>query len=258
VATALITGGTAGIGHAFARRLARDGHDLVLVARDRERLESTAKELRTSYGVAVDVLVADLSEDDDCRRVEERLSHLARPIDLLVNNAGFSVHRRFASGDIEAEERMLRVLVRAVVRLSRAAIPGMVERGHGAIVNVSSVASFLPQGTYSAAKSYVTSFSQGVATDLDGTGVRVQALCPGFTRTEIFERAGVSMTGMPAFMWLDADRVVDYSLASLRRNTVVSVPGLQYKAIVAVARHLPLPGLGLVSRRFRGMRRGVR
>jgi short-subunit dehydrogenase len=258
VATTLITGGTAGIGHAFARRLSRDGHDLVLVARDRERLESTAKELHTSYGVAVDVLVADLSEDDGCRRVEERLSHPSRPVDLLVNNAGFSVHRRFASGDIEAEERMLRVLVRAVMRLSRAAIPGMVGRGHGAIVNVSSVASFLPQGTYSAAKSYVTSFSQGLATDLDGTGVRVQALCPGFTRTEIFERAGVSMKGMPAFMWLDADRVVEHSLASLRRNTVVSVPGLQYKAIVAVARHLPLPGLGLVSRRFRGMRRGIR
>ena len=256
--TALVTGATAGIGHAFVRRLASDGHDLVLVARDRERLEATAKELHTSYGVQVEVLVADLVDDDGCWRVEERLSDASRPVDLLVNNAGFSVNRGFVRGDIDAEERMLRVLVRAVLRLSRAAVPGMVARGHGAVVNVSSVASFLPQSTYSAAKAWVTSFSQGLATDLAGTGVRVLALCPGFTRTEFHDRAGLNMKGIPGFLWLDADDVVDQGLATLRRNGGVSVPGLQYKAVVAVARHLPLRGLGLVSSRFRGVRRGMR
>jgi uncharacterized protein len=258
VATALITGATAGIGHAFARRLAKDGHDLVLVARDEQRLETTAKDLHTSYGVRVEVLPADLVERDGCRRVEERLADASRPVDLLVNNAGFTLRRRFVTGDVDEEERLLRVLVRAVLRLTRAAVPGMVERGHGAIVNVSSVASFLPQSTYSAAKAWVTSFSLGLAADLDGTGVRVLALCPGFTKTEIFERARVEMRGMPGFLWLDADHVVASALASLRRNAVVSVPGLQYKAVVAVARHLPLRGLMIVASRFRGVRRGMR
>ena len=256
--TALVTGATAGIGHAFARRLAADGHDLVLVARDKQRLESTAKELHTSYDVDVEVLAADLTDDDGCRCVETRLADASRPVDLLVNNAGFSVNRGFVRGDIDAEEQMLRVLVRAVLRLSRAAVPGMVERGHGAIINVSSVASFLPQSTYSAAKAWVTSFSQGLATDLAGTGVRVLALCPGFTRTEFHDRAGLDMKGIPGLLWLDADDVVAQGLVGLRRNAVVSVPGLQYKAVVAVARHLPLRGLDVVARRFRGVRRGMR
>ena len=256
--TALITGATAGIGLSFARRLASDGHHLVLVARDAQRLESTAKELHASYDVQVDVLVADLSEDDGCRRVEARLDDRSRPVDLLVNNAGFSVSRSFVRGDIEDEDRMLRVLVRAVLRLTRAGVPGMVERGHGAVINVSSVASFLPQGTYSAAKAYVTSFSQGLATDLEGTGVRVLALCPGFTRTEFHERAGLDMKGMPGGHWLDAAAVVAAARVALRRNAVVSVPGLQYKVVVAVGRHLPLKGLALVASRFRGIRRGMR
>lgn len=247
--TALVTGATAGIGHAFARRLAADGHDLVLVARDGERLQSTAKELHTSYDVDVEVLAADLTDDEGCRRVEERLADPSRPVDLLVNNAGFGVRQRYATGDIDAEEQMLRLLVRAVLRLTRAAIPGMVGRGHGAIVNVSSVASFLPRGTYSAAKAWVTTFSQGLANDLDGTGVRVLALCPGFTRTEFHERAEMTMSRVPRFLWLDADKVVDEGLAALRRNAVVGVPGVRYKAIVALSRHLPLAGLRLMARR---------
>jgi short-subunit dehydrogenase len=254
--TALITGATAGIGNSFARRLAADGHDLVLVARDEKRLKETAAELGAAYGVPVEVLVADLADDDGCRSVEERLADAARPVDLLVNNAGFSVGRRFVTGDIEEEERMLRVLVRAVLRLTRAAVPGMVERGHGAIINVSSVASFVPQGTYSAAKAWVTSFSQGLAGDLAGTGVRVLALCPGFTRTEFHDRAGIDMRSTRAWMWLDADRVVGDALADLRRDAVVSVPGLQYKVIVAVARRVPTKILHAVARRVRGTRRG--
>ena len=249
MSTALVTGATAGIGHAFARRLAADGHDLVLVARDSGRLESTAKELHTSYDVHVEVLAADLTDDDDCRRVENRLADASRPVDLLVNNAGSGVRHRFSTGDIEDEEQTLRLLVRAVMRLTRAAIPGMVERGHGAIVNVSSVASFLPRGTYSAAKAWVTTFSQGLANELDDTGVRVLVLCPGFTRTEFHDRAGLNMAAVPRFLWLDADKVVDQGLAALRRNAVVCVPGARYKVIVAVSRRLPLSGLRLMARR---------
>jgi len=167
----------------------------------------------------------------------------------LVNNAGSGARHRFSTGDIEDEEQMLRLLVRAVMRLTRAAIPGMVERDHGAIVNVSSVASFLPRGTYSAAKAWVTTFSQGLANELDDTGVRVLALCPGFTRTEFHDRGGLNMSAVPRLLWLDADKVVDEGLAALRRNAVVCVPGARYKVIVAVSRRLPLSGLRLMARR---------
>lgn len=255
MSTALVTGATAGIGNAFVRRLAKDGYDLVLVSRNEQRLASLADELRAAYGVQVEVLAADLAEDDGCRSVEQRLADPDRPVDLLVNNAGFSVHRRFVTGDIEDEERMLRVLVRAVLRLTRAALPGMVERGHGAIVNVSSVAGFVPQGTYSAAKAWVTSFTQGLAGDVSESGVRVLALCPGFTRTELHERAGIDMRRTPDWLWLDAEEVVDEAFAALSRGTVVSVPGAQYKTIVTVVRHLPTRALTAVGRRVKKRRR---
>jgi short-subunit dehydrogenase len=258
VSTALVTGATAGIGNAFVRRLAKERYDLVLVSRHAERLEALAAELRASYGVLVEVLAADLAEDDGCRSVEARLDDRDRPVDVLVNNAGFTVNRRFVTGDIEDEERMLRVLVRAVLRLTRAAVPGMIERRHGAVINVSSVAGFVPQGTYSAAKAWVTSFSQGLAADLAGTGVRVVALCPGFTNTEFHERAGIDMSRTPDWLWLDAEEVVDAAFAALARGTVVCVPGAQYKTIVTVVRHVPARLLTSVARRVRGKRGGHR
>lgn len=253
--TALITGPTSGIGNAFARRLAADGHDLVLVARDRARLDELAHGLQATYGSEVEVIVADLIEDDGCRLVEARLADGA-PVDLLVNNAGFSLNRRFVTGDIEDEERMLRVLVRAVLRLSRAAAPGMIQRGHGAIINVSSVAGFVPQSTYSAAKAWVTAFSQSLAGDLAGTGVQVMALCPGFTHTEFHQRAGHDMSRTPEWLWLHAPQVVDSALRDLRRGTTVSVPGAQYKTIVSLARHVPVRAVDAIARRVRGTRRG--
>jgi short-subunit dehydrogenase len=255
MSTALITGPTSGIGNAFARRLAADGHDLVLVSRDATRLEELAHGLRSTYGIDVEVLVADLVDDEGCRSIEKRLSD-GSPVDLLVNNAGFSLHKRFLTGDIEDEEAMLRVLVRAVLRLTRAAIPGMVARGHGAVINVSSVAGFVPQSTYSAAKAWVTAFSQSLAGDLADTGVRVMALCPGFTHTEFHERAGHDMSKTPNWLWLNAPQVVDDALRDLRRGNDVSVPGAQYKAIVALARHVPVRTLNRVARRLRGTRRG--
>ena len=260
MSTALVTGATAGIGNAFVRRLAKDRYDLVLVSRDQARLEALATELRAAHGVAVEVLAADLAEDDGCRRVEARLADRDRPVDVLVNNAGFTVHKRFVTGDIDDEERMLRVLVRAVLRLTRAAVPGMLERRHGAVINVSSVAGFLPQSTYSAAKAWVTSFTQGLAGDVAGTGVRVLALCPGYTQTEFHERAGIDMRRTPDWLWLDAEEVVDGAFAALARGVVVHVPGAQYKTIVALARHLPQRAWSGVSRqlRQRGRRPGAR
>jgi short-subunit dehydrogenase len=257
MATALITGATAGIGHAFARRLAADGHDLVLVARDYERLERTAKELHEQYGIDADVLVADLVEDEGLELVEARLRDRDRPIDMLINNAGFSVNRRFIRGDIEGEERMLRILVLAVMRLTHAALPGMIDRGHGGIINVSSVAAFIPQGTYSAHKAWVNSFSRSIATDLAGTGVAVLVLCPGFTRTEFHERAAIDMSKMPRYMWLEADLVVDQGLKALSKDAIVCVPGPQYKVIATIARFFPVRALSRYSARFRGARRST-
>jgi uncharacterized protein len=255
VSTALVTGATAGIGRSFTERLAGDGYDLVLVARSSGRLDELAASLRDRCGVDVEVLPADLSVRADVDRVAERVREADRPVDLLVNNAGFGLNQRFSADDVEDEQRLLDVLVVAVMRITHAAVPMMVGRGRGAVVNVSSVASFLPFGTYSAAKSWVTAFSQGLAQELVGTGVRVQALCPGYVHTQFHDRAGITMTGVAERWWLDADDVVTASLRDLARGKVVCVPGRQYRAIVAGSHLVPtrsLPQLERLRRRFRG------
>jgi short-subunit dehydrogenase len=246
--TALITGATAGIGASFARRLAKDGLGLVLVARDAARLEETASALSKRYGVAVEVLVADLADDDGIAAVEARLADPERPVDLLVNNAGFGLRDSFGTAPLAAELAMVKLHVEAVLRLTYAALPGMRERGRGYVVNVASVAAFLPRGTYGASKSWVVNFSQSVARDVAGTGVRVLALCPGFTHTEFHDRARVDMTELRNWMWLTAEQVVDECLSDLARGTTVSVPALRYKALVAAARKVPLAALvGIAS-----------
>jgi short-subunit dehydrogenase len=237
--TALVTGATAGIGAEFARQLAAQGHDLVLVARDQDRLDLAAAELKHRFGGAVEVLPADLADRDQCARVEARLAAVDRPVDLLVNNAGFGTGRRFTRSRLDDEERQLDVLVRAVLRLSHAAVPGMVERGHGGVVNVSSMAAWLPAGTYAAAKAWVTTFSEGLDAELAGTGVRVVAVAPGFTRTEFHARAGMDMAGVPDWLWLDADQVVRAALAALGTRRTVVVPGRQYRLLAGLARHAP-------------------
>lgn len=247
MSTALITGGTAGIGNAFARALAARGNDLVLVARDSVRLEQTGDELRRLHRIEVEVLPADLSVRSELARVEARLQDRDRPIDVLVNNAGFALDRSFRASDVEDEQRLLDVLVVALMRLTHAAVPGMVGRGHGQIINVSSVASFLPFGTYSAAKAYVTSFSQGLAMDLDGTGVRVLALCPGYVRTEFHARANIAPAA-PEWLWLDADEVVADALRDVRKGKTISVPSLQYKAIAAGTHLAPRSALPRIER----------
>jgi short-subunit dehydrogenase len=238
--TALVTGATAGIGLEFARQLAARGHDLVLVARDVERLERVAEELRTSYDVAAEVLPADLNEPVQLARVEQRLGDRDRPVDLLVNNAGFGLKGRFVDNPVEAEVAQHDVLVTAVLRLSHAAVRGMVERGHGGIINVSSVAAFLPRGTYSAAKAWVNSFSLWAHNEYGPQGVKVMALCPGFVRTEFHERLGVDRdASAPRPLWLDPDRLVREALADFDRGRAMSVPSKRYKAIVTATRVVP-------------------
>ena len=248
--TALITGATAGIGAAFARRFAAARYDLVLVARDVERLEKTADELRLLGAGEVEVLPADLATVDGRALVEDRLADPLRGIDVLVNNAGFGQGSAFLAHPVEEEEQMLDVMVRAVLRLTRAALPGMIERGRGAVINVSSVAGFVPRGTYSAAKAWVTMFSESVSAEVAGTGVRVVAVCPGFTHTEFHDRADIKTTDIPSWMWLEADEIVEGALRDLRRGIPVSVPSVQYKALTAVAKYVPR---GLVTKVSRGM-----
>lgn len=247
--SALVTGATAGIGLEFARQLAGRGHGLVLVARDEARLTSVAHELRSTYDVEVEVLVADLADKEQCASVEARLADRDRPVELLVNNAGFGLKQRFLDNTIDQEQGMLDVLVTAVLRLSHAALGPMTERGRGGIINVSSVAAFLPRGTYSAAKAWVNSFSEWAHNEYKPQGVTVMALCPGFTKTEFHERMQVKRGDN--FMWLDVEFLVRTALADFDKGRTFSVPGAQYKTVVALTRAVP----SRVLQRFQSMGR---
>ena len=233
--TSLVTGATAGIGAAFVRALSARGDDLVLVARDEDRLLALA----ASLPGRVEVLVADLASDEGCARVEARC---AAGVDLLVNNAGLGNPGAFDELDVAAEEHLLRVNVRAVMRLTHAAVPPMLARGSGAVLNVSSVAGFAPGArgaSYGASKAWVTFFSEALHLQFADRGVQVMALCPGFTRTEFHARAQMSTDGIPERLWLDADDVVRAALADLGRGRARSVPGLAYKAVVTGTRLVP-------------------
>jgi short-subunit dehydrogenase len=242
--TALVTGATAGIGAAFARRLAVEFHDLILVARDADRLDAFAAELRDEHGVEVEVLAADLATDEGCGQVEARLADPERAVDLLVNNAGIGLRVPFLRNDVEDEDRMLRLNVRAVMRLTHAVLPVMTARRRGDIINVSSIAGFgptAPGSTYSATKAWVTNFSESLHIAVRPKGVRVVALCPGFVRTEFHQRAGIATGSINDRMWLDAESVARAALADLRRGRAVSTPSLQYKVLGGLVRHVPRP-----------------
>ncbi|MFI5729831.1 SDR family NAD(P)-dependent oxidoreductase [Kribbella sp. NPDC051587] len=245
MATALITGPTAGIGRAFADKLAGEGYDLVLVSRDGARLKEVAAELTQQYGVECEALAADLTDPEDLARVEARFG--SGPIEVLVNNAGFGQKKPFWANPIEAEEKQLDLLVRVVLRLTHAAVLPMIERGSGAVINVSSVAGFVQRGSYSAHKSWVTNFSAGLAIELHAKGVAVMALCPGFVHTEFHDRMGMDKTIIPSFMWLDAKDLVDAAWKDLMRGKAISIPSRRYKLLAAAARYTPRTLIARVS-----------
>lgn len=235
---ALVTGASAGLGEEFARQLARRNHDLVLVARDAARLEALASDLRATLGIEAEVLRADLTVESDLAAVEAR----ARAVDLVVNNAGFGTFGPFHTLDVAAEERMVRLNVLAVLRLTHAAAAAMAERGRGGILNVSSLAGYQPgprNAVYGATKAFVTSFTQAVHEELRGTGVSVTVCCPGFTHTEFQERAAAPASDVPDFLWQDPPEVVRAALDGVAANRAVVVPGAVNKVLGAVSGTLP-------------------
>ncbi|WP_127841396.1 SDR family NAD(P)-dependent oxidoreductase [Actinomyces wuliandei] len=257
--TALVTGATSGLGLELAWQLAQAHHDLVLVARDEQRLRHLADELHQIAGVGAQVLAADLAVPEDCARVAQRLRqgqsapsgpggtsapHTAeqvgsRAVDLLVNNAGFGLGQSFVGGDLAREERALDVMVRAVLVLSHAAAQAMTARGHGAILNVSSMTARTAMGTYAAHKAWVLSFTEGLASELEGSGVTATALCPGLVRTGFHAAAGVDEATWRGPVWLDAERVAAEGLAAVRRGQVICTPSLRYRSASALLRTAP-------------------
>jgi hypothetical protein len=249
---ALITGPTSGIGAGYARRYARDGYDLVLVARDVDRLKQLADELQADAG-QIEVLPADLADPADRAKVADRL---AAGVRVVVNNAGLGASGEFWTADPALLQKQLDVNVTAVMHLTRAALPAMLDAGAGTVINIASVAGLVPGrgSTYSASKAWVISFTEGLAGGLAGTGISVHAVCPGFVHTEFHARAGIDQPKVPSFMWLKVDDVVSESLAEIARGRLIIVPSIQYKAIVAAGRLIPRNLLRGASKRIGGGR----
>jgi short-subunit dehydrogenase len=242
---ALVTGPTSGLGRLFADRLARRGYDLVLVARDEARLKEVADELAAAYDASCEVIAADLVDRGQLKVVEDRLADRRRPVDLLVNNAGFGLKRKFLHNTVEQEQAHLDILVTAPMRLMHAALGQMTERHTGGIINVSSVAGTQPRGSYSAAKAYLNRLGEWAAREYGRQGVQIMTLLPGFTRTEFHQRMDVGRDAVPGPLWLDAERVVDEALADFDAGRTRSIPSKRYQVIAAVSKHAPL---GLLQR----------
>jgi short-subunit dehydrogenase len=234
---ALVTGATSGIGESYSRLLAANNYNIVLVARDLPRLQERATALEAKFGISTHVIQADLATDEGCLRVEKYIAE--NQIDVLVNNAGFGTSKAFTMSTLEVEQQLLDVLVRTPMRLMHVALPLMKARNNGIIINVSSVAGYIAGGTYSASKSYLTVLSESLNTELSATNVKISALCPGFTRTEFHQRGKMSMKGLPNFLWLNSDRLVEQSWRDALKGKAVSVPGWQYKLLVLIVQTVP-------------------
>lgn len=248
MATALITGATAGIGNAFARELARRGNDLVLVARDVARLESVAADLREFHGVDVEVLPADLSVREQVDTVAARLEDQSRPVDMLVNNAGFGLHASLLDASAtEVQVRAFDVMCLAVLILGGAAGRAMKERGHGRIINVASTSAAIYSGNYSPIKAWARSYSTALALELRGTGVTVTGLLPGWVHTEFHDRAGISKTRLPGFVWVDVDLLVRECLEDAAKGRIESIPSLKWKVAMFIGDHGPRGLTRLIS-----------
>jgi uncharacterized protein len=239
---ALVTGASSGIGAAFARALAARGDDLVIVARDETRLDDLAGRLEKEHGTNVEVVATDLTSKKGVAVVEARLESAEPAVDLLVNNAGMGTYGKFAELPREAETREVRLNVVAVLHLCHAALPGMVERGRGGIINVSSLAGHQPtplNATYGGTKAFVTSFSQALHEELRGTGVKVMVLCPGFTRTEFQARAGLDSGSVPSFLWQQPEPVVAAALRAYEHGRAVCIPGALNQAGAVFSSAMP-------------------
>lgn len=234
---ALVTGATAGIGESFTRLLAAKGFNLVLVARDEARLHEKAAGLKENFGADSVVIVADLATEAGCAKIEDYIR--ANEIEVLINNAGFGINKAFTMSDLAKEEEVLKVLVRTPMRLMHVVLPAMKERNSGVVINVSSVASFIAGGAYSASKAYLTVLSESLSTELSSTNIKVSALCPGFTRTEFHQRGRMKMAGLPNFMWLNSDVLVAKAWKDAVAGKPVSIPGWQYKTLVALISLVP-------------------
>jgi len=234
---ALVTGASVGIGESFTRLLAENNYNIVLVARDLPRLQERARGLEEKYGVQTHIIQADLATDAGCSSVEKYIAE--NQVDVLINNAGFGINKAFTVSALEAEQQLLDVLVRTPMRLMHVAIPAMKQRDRGVVINVSSVASFIAGGTYSASKSYLTVLSESLHTELAGTKVKVSALCPGFTRTEFHQRGRMSMKGLPKFMWLNSDDLVAKAWSDALKGEPISIPGWQYQLMIFIIQRLP-------------------
>ena len=250
---ALVTGGTAGIGAAFARALAARGYDLVLVARTATRLEQFAAELRAD-GRHVEVIAADLGVRADVERVAARLADTERPIDLLVNNAGYGMKSRLGNPDLAEADDALDVMIRTPLVLSAAVVPGMRERGRGAIINVASVAGYLSMGLYSSIKAWLRVYSESLSNELHGTGVTVTALMPGWVHTEFHDRAAIRKSSIPSWLWLNADALVASCLRDVERGKPISTPTVRYRFLSWLLRHLPRVTVRWVSRKLSSSR----
>jgi short-subunit dehydrogenase len=254
VATALITGGTSGIGAEFARQLAARGDDLILVARDPDRLAEAATKLKDQYGIAVETISADLGVRDEVITVAKRLASTEQPVDMLVNNAGFGMPKTLVTDDTSGLEYGIDVMIRAVLILAGTAGLAMRARGRGQIVNVSSTAGFVAMSGYSAIKAWVTTYSEVLAGQLAPNGVTVTALCPGYVRTEFHERASIRTHSIPRPLWVDLDEVVTEALADVAKGKVISIPTRRFKVMIFAARHFPRSAVRAVSRRMSSSR----
>jgi short-subunit dehydrogenase len=252
--TALITGASAGLGAEFARQLAKKDYDLILVARDKNKLDELASSLPSAR---CEVYPADLIKADELKRLETKIA-TEPALDLLVNNAGIGTFGDFHTLDIDKEEEELRLNVLALVRLTRAALPGMVALGRGAVLNVSSIAGFVPgpkNATYNATKAYVNSFTEAIFEELQGTGVHVMALCPGFTRTEFQDRAKIDVSSVPKLAWMNADEVIEEALYGLERKELFCIPGAKNRTMVGLVgltpRVITRKLAGLITKNFK-------